>query len=369
MEQTQAPLNPAPAPAPAPAAPVDLLTMPNMEMNLQTSHGFALVQRVASMLCMSTLVPKEYQGKGNLSNCIIALNMAYRLGADPLMVIQNLYVVHGRPGWSSQFLIATFNKSGKFSALRYQFVGARGQDDWGCFAYATELATGEVLQGTTVTMGTAKAEGWLSKSGSKWGTMPEQMFRYRAASWFIRAYAPEIAMGLLTAEELHDSTYDAAPDKNGTYAVNQVDLNDLVPLEPRDGGPGTRVFPEDQAPADSDLPGTVIGPEDPAPPSEPPFEAPADVATTMAGAVQGGKPMETQAPAEPAQELPKKNGRPKASEVEAAREAVLSEIEAKKIDLRVVERAVGEFTNRWGLKEIERVRSFIIPSLLGERRV
>lgn len=187
MEQTQAPLNPAPAPAPAPAAPVDLLTLPNMEMNLQTSHGFALVQRVASMLCMSTLVPKEYQGKNNLSNCIIALNMAYRLGADPLMVIQNLYVVHGRPGWSSQFLIATFNKSGKFSALRYEFVGTRGQDDWGCFAYATELATGEVLQGTTVTMGTAKAEGWLSKSGSKWGTMPEQMFRYRAASWFIRA--------------------------------------------------------------------------------------------------------------------------------------------------------------------------------------
>lgn len=353
MEQTQAPLNP--APAPAPSAPVDLLTLPNMEMNLQTSHGFALVQRVASMLCMSTLVPREYQGKNNLSNCIIALNMAYRLGADPLMVIQNLYVVHGRPGWSSQFLIATFNKSGKFSALRYEFVGTRGQDDWGCFAYATELATGEVLQGTTVTMGTAKAEGWLSKSGSKWGTMPEQMFRYRAASWFIRAYAPEIAMGLLTAEELHDSTYDAAPDKNGTYAVEPVDLNDLIPVN------------QPEAPKGADLPGTVVGPDDPTPSSEPPFDVPEGVATTMAGAVQGGKPMETPAPAEPAQEAQKKNGRPKASEVEAAREAVLAEIAEKKVDLKVVERAVGEFNYRWGMKDIDRVRNFIIPSLTGER--
>jgi hypothetical protein len=87
----------------------------------------------------------------------------------------------------------------------------------------------------------------------------------------------------------------------------------------------------------------------------------------MAGAVQGGKPMETPAPAEPAQEAPKKNGRPKASEVEAAREAVLAEIAEKKVDLKVVERAVGEFTNRWGMKEIDRVRNFIIPSLTGER--
>ena len=350
---------PAAHPVPAPAPPVDLLTLPNMEMNLQTSHGFALVQRVAGMLCMSTLVPREYQGKNNLSNCIIALNMAYRLGADPLMVIQNLYVVHGRPGWSSQFLIATFNKSGKFSALRYQFVGERGKDDWGCFAYATELSTGEVLQGTTVTMGTAKSEGWLSKSGSKWGTMPEQMFRYRAASWFIRAYAPEIAMGLLTAEELHDSTYDAAPDRNGTYSVAPVDLNDLVPTPTPTPGP-------------ADLPGTVIGPdEQPLAPEVVPADAPETLPTREEwekknAPAPADPPFDVEPPANP--EPPKKNGRPKASEVEAARDAMLAEIAERNVDLKVVERAVGEFSYRWGMKEIDRVRNNILPSLFGEKR-
>jgi hypothetical protein len=34
--------------------------------------------------------------------------------------------------------------------------------------------------------------------------MPEQMFMYRAAAWFIRAYVPEIAMGLRTVEEQID---------------------------------------------------------------------------------------------------------------------------------------------------------------------
>ena len=165
-------------------------------------QGFELAQRAAKLLAQSSLVPKEYQG--NLPNCVIALNMAARMNADPLMVMQNLYIVHGKPGWSSQFLISTFNTSGRFSALRYEWVGEEGKDSWGCRAWAIEKATGEKLVGATVTIELAKREGWYDKNGSKWKTMPQQMLMYRAASWFIRAYAPELAMGMHTAEEIYD---------------------------------------------------------------------------------------------------------------------------------------------------------------------
>jgi hypothetical protein len=130
--------------------------------------------------------------------------MAARLGADPLMVMQNLYIVHSNPSWSSQFLIATFNKSGKFSALRYEFSGKENSDEWGCRAWAIEKDSKEKLLGSVVTIALAKKEGWYGKSGSKWVTMPQQMLMYRAASWFVRAYAPEIAMGLHTVEEIQD---------------------------------------------------------------------------------------------------------------------------------------------------------------------
>ena len=343
-------------------------TQSPISVGLTDSQSFELAQRIAKCFAASSLVPKAYQG--NLPNCVIALNMASRMGADPMMVMQSLYVVHGTPSWSAQFLIATFNKCGRFSSIRYDFTGTEGADDWGCRATATELSTGEFLVGPLVTIALAKKEGWFQKPGSKWQTMPEQMLRYRAAAWFVRTIAPEIAMGLQTAEEMRD-TYDAAPDRNGTYSVAPVDLNDLVqPAGPADL-PGTVIGPDEQPPAPEvvppDVPETLPTREEwekknAQAPQTPPF----DVATTMAGAVQGGKPMETPAPVE-AQEAPKKNGRPKASEVEAAREAVLAEIAEKKVDLKVVERAVGEFTNRWGLKEIERVRNFIIPSLTGER--
>jgi hypothetical protein len=191
------------------------------------ADSFELIQRVANAFTRSDLVPKQYQG--NLSNCIIALDMAQRIGANPLMVMQNLYVVHGTPGWSSKFLIATINVSSEFSKLRYEWKGNPGADDFGCRAWAIEKETGERLDGIWVTWAMVKAEGWHSKNGSKWKAMPDQMFIYRAAAFWQRAYAPEISMGLITAEEVAD-TYEAQRGSGGVYEVGgESPLNQIKP--------------------------------------------------------------------------------------------------------------------------------------------
>lgn len=179
-----------------------------VRMGFGNLQSFELMQRAAKLLAAAQLVPKEYQG--NLPNCVIALNMANRIGADPLMVMQNLVVVHGKPTWSSQFLIATVNTCGRFTALRYEFFGEPGTDSWGCRAWAIEKDSGEKLVGTDITIGIAKAEGWYGKNGSKWKTIPQQMLMYRAGAWWTRAYAPELSMGLQTAEEAAD-IIDIAP--------------------------------------------------------------------------------------------------------------------------------------------------------------
>lgn len=202
------------------AKPID----PAIRAGFDTVGGFDLIQRTAKLFASSNIVPTQFQG--NLPNCVIAVDMALRMGANPLMVCQNLYIVHGRPAWSAQFLIATMNQCGRFSAIRYEFQGKQGTDEWGCKAVATELATKEKLEGPLITIGLAKKEGWYGKNGSKWQTMPELMLRYRAASWFVRAYAPEIAMGLQTAEEVKD-TFDLEPSENGTYSVTTDSIKPL----------------------------------------------------------------------------------------------------------------------------------------------
>lgn len=176
------------------------ITRPGFE----SEKGFALLQRMAKMFNLSTIVPETFRGEKNIGNCAIAINMAQRMGADPLMVMQNMYIVYGNPAWSSKFMIATFNSCGRYEAIKYKVTGERGTDTQGVIAWTREKSTGDIIEGPEVTIGIAKAEGWYNKSGSKWKTMPDQMLRYRAASWLIRTTAPEISMGLMTSDEIED---------------------------------------------------------------------------------------------------------------------------------------------------------------------
>ena len=175
-----------------------------IKVGFDTERGFEALQRVGKAFAASTLVPDSY--KGNLANCIIAVEMSSRMGASPLMVMQNLYLVQGRPSWSSQFLIAAFNNCGKFSAIKYRWTGKPGTKDWGCQAWAKERETGELVEGPLVTISMAEAEGWISKKGSKWQTMPQLMLTYRAATFLVRTTAPELTMGLKSAEESFDGS-------------------------------------------------------------------------------------------------------------------------------------------------------------------
>ncbi len=163
---------------------------------------FENAQRIAKALASSALVPKEYQGQTGLANTLVAMEIAGRMGLSPLQVMQNLHIIHGRPSWSSQFIIAMINGCGRFTPLDYNVSGEG--DSLSCFAYATEIATGKELRGPVVTMAMAKREGWATKSGSKWQTMPDLMVRYRAAAFWGRLYVPEFLVGMKTQEEVVD---------------------------------------------------------------------------------------------------------------------------------------------------------------------
>lgn len=180
----------------------DITKVENQISSFGSKESFEHVQRVAGMFAKSDMVPKRYQN--NIGNCVIAIEMANRMNANILMVMQNLDVIQGKPGWSSVFLIATLNSSGKFSPLRYE---EDEQEGGRTRAWAIDKVNNEKVFGAWVSMNMAKAEGWIDKAGSKWKTMPEVMRRYRAASFFTKQFAPEVSMGLQTIEEVIDITH------------------------------------------------------------------------------------------------------------------------------------------------------------------
>jgi len=163
-------------------------------------QGFEHAQRVAKMLSISTLIPEQYRGK--VENVMIAMEMSNRMNISPLMVMQNLYIVKGNPGWSGPFVIAMINSSKRFlTSLDFEKSGEG--DSYGYTAWCLNLE-GKRIEGTKVDMKMVKGEGWLDKPGSKWKTMPEQMFRYRAAAFFGRVHTPDLLMGMQTADEIID---------------------------------------------------------------------------------------------------------------------------------------------------------------------
>lgn len=210
---------PAPAPAAAPVAPETAETaLQTVQAPAETAlvakkdnntllgnpwssaDSFDKTLRMAKMLSQSSLVPANYQGKPQ--DCFIAIDTATRMGCSPIFVMQNLYVVKGKPSWAGQACMAIIKASRQFANVRLNYVGKPGTDERGCYVSATRLCDGANIDGTLVSMTMAKGEGWTSNT--KWKTMPEQMLGYRAASFFARLHCPEALMGLQTDDEIYD---------------------------------------------------------------------------------------------------------------------------------------------------------------------
>lgn len=223
-----------------------MVAQPQVGFNFFDPVQFDTMQRVCKLFASSELVPDMYKVTEKnpiekaMANCMIAIEIAQRIGASPLMVMQNMVPIYGKPSWSSKFLVATVNTCGRFNPLQYRFIekgmlgvvdyvdyekewvnGANGKGyyknkainkqfdgkkvmDIECVAFTTAKGSDKALESSPVSIRLAIQEGWYTKNGSKWQTMTRQMLMYRAASFWTSAYAPELSMGMKTVEEWQD---------------------------------------------------------------------------------------------------------------------------------------------------------------------
>lgn len=165
-------------------------------MSSQIISSFADALKIGKIFAASGLVPSAYAGKPG--DCAIAVDMAQRMGVPPLMVMQQLYVVKGKPSWSGQACLSFIRQ--RYRNVRVVYTGERGTDIRGCYISAMDGET--QLDGTEITIAMAKAEGWISNP--KWRNMPEQMLAYRAGAFFARIHCPDVLMGCLVEGEAED---------------------------------------------------------------------------------------------------------------------------------------------------------------------
>lgn len=223
-----------------------------------TREAFQLATDMAVQLSRSSIIPDVYRDqylhngewKTNpdaQGNCFIAIELANRLKSSPMVVIQNMDVIYGRPGLRGTFIggliqsseqftemeivcthaaeIAALEKVkkgltdqlgeavgdsvqtliGKIDGIRKDIAKIRKADDYGYFFQARRVADGKLLVGPTIDWAMVRAEKWDTKKDSKWGSIPEQMFQYRATSFWSRLHASHITLGLHETTELEDA--------------------------------------------------------------------------------------------------------------------------------------------------------------------
>jgi hypothetical protein len=257
-------------------------TPPPVVFNFFDPVQFETMQRICKMFAKSELVPDMYKVTDKnpiekaMANCMIAVEIAQRIGASPLMIMQNMAIIYGRPSWSSKFLVATVNTCGRFNPLQYRFTdkGVLGKVDYTeytktwinptspngkgyykndaktvtfdgtkimdieCIAFTTAKGSDKVLESSPVSIRLAIQEGWYTKAGSKWQTMTKQMLMYRAASFWTNAYAPELSMGMKTEDEIRDIVdidYEDVTDKVNEEIAHKANAGQPMSFENENG--------------------------------------------------------------------------------------------------------------------------------------
>lgn len=196
----------------------EIVSQAKMQNLLQNTKSLNLISKLADKYANSDMVPASYKGKPD--NCFVALELASRMDVSPVLVMQNLYIVQGKPSWAGQACKALIDGSGKFTNSEYVMTGNAQDGSLGCYLQATNKRTGKLVKGTQITMKMAQDEGWSTKGGSKWKTMPEQMLKYRAAAFFARTECPEVLMGFQTADEVDDIVPDERTNTKTTISID-----------------------------------------------------------------------------------------------------------------------------------------------------
>jgi hypothetical protein len=194
-----------------------------------------------------------------IANATAAVLQGLSLGLDPLVSLQQIYIVHGRPGMYAKLMVA--------------LVQAHGHEIWDEDLSDSRAVVAGRRRGTdnivrvTVTMEQARKAGWTRNEA--YTKTPQDMLWSRAAARVCDRIASDVLKGIASVEQIRD---EMAPPSNGngTRTVTprrRVQAVTGAPVEPPLDEPAEAVAVEDPQPrarraAARRAPEPVLDPDD-----------------------------------------------------------------------------------------------------------
>lgn len=193
---------------------------------------FEHMQKVAKVFASSILVPEHF--RGNIANCLVALDLAHRLQVDPVALMRNMYLVPKKSGvdiaLQSQFTIGLLNNSGLLKKrLEWTFdIDEKTDKIKSCTCVAVTKDDQGIQE--TLTWRDVEKAGWANRSMSFWNSIPKVMFRYRTAALLTRSTFPDLIMGFHTVDEMQDANAETKINLLDLVASNEEEQNETENL-------------------------------------------------------------------------------------------------------------------------------------------
>ena len=165
--------------------------MTSTEIATTSGRDLSAEKDFAVALAQSDLLPKQYHGKP--ANVLVAIEWAHALGVAPMVAMQQLYILDGKPTASAQMIAGLVRRAGH----NLRVAG----DDVRAVCEITRNDDAEFVFKSVWTIERARAAGLAGKN--TWKQYPAAMLKARAITEAARDACPEALLGVAyTAEEL-----------------------------------------------------------------------------------------------------------------------------------------------------------------------
>ena len=196
---------------------------------------FANKFRMARVLCNSGLIPS---GLNTPEKVTVALQWGFELGLSPMVAVNNIAVVNGKPTMSADMLHAIARHNPEYAGLKWiEQTDKRAE----CVVIRKTANYTEETKGV-YTWEMAQAAGLTSKDN--WKKYPSRMLKHRALSYALRDAFPDVLAGIYNPEEMESVTpsnttsepviRDITPSKEETErtSVKPSETSNSISVEP-----------------------------------------------------------------------------------------------------------------------------------------
>ena len=161
--------------------------------------------KMADVLSRSGLIP---QGLNTPEKVCVALQWGHELGLSPMVAVNNVAVINGKPTLSADIMAAVARRSPEYGGIEWKELS----DTCACCIIKRILPNGAVEQmESRFTLQDAQRAGLTNKQ--VWKMYPRRMLKHRCLSYGLKDMFPDILAGLYTPEEMENIPTETEPER------------------------------------------------------------------------------------------------------------------------------------------------------------